>query len=198
VTKPVLVPFWSRGGHQLVHSERQQYRVPGDVGQAPHEYRAVRGRVFSLPLSPRCVPSPGTRHRPFRLCPQMPWICMSSLADLTVRSRSGAFTPRRRRSRFAPQHAATRRDSEPIKVRPARLIGHGQTAAVQQRPRDGPAKDRERSRTESKEKRPNALVKAPIRDIVAGQRRGLKRIPKPRVAGSIPAGGTNLRRHDRD
>ncbi len=57
-------------------------------------------------------------------------------------------------------------------------------------PRGGPAKDRETSGNEGMLKRRNCLLTDPFQCVLAGKQSGLHRIPKPRVAGSIPAGGT--------
>jgi hypothetical protein len=58
------------------------------------------------------------------------------------------------------------------------------------RPRGGPAKDRETSGNDEALKRRNRLLNDLFQRVPAGRQSGLHRIPKPRVAGSIPAGGT--------
>jgi hypothetical protein len=57
-------------------------------------------------------------------------------------------------------------------------------------PRNDPAKGRETSGNEGVLKRRNRLLNEPFQRVLARSQTGLHRIPKPRVAGSIPAGGT--------
>jgi hypothetical protein len=58
------------------------------------------------------------------------------------------------------------------------------------RPRGGPANGRETSGNKGVLKRRNRLLTDPFQRVLASRQSGLHRIPKPRVAGSIPAGGT--------
>jgi hypothetical protein len=58
------------------------------------------------------------------------------------------------------------------------------------RPRGGPAKDRETSGNEGVLRDGIACSLTHFQGVLAGRQSGLHRIPKPRVAGSIPAGGT--------
>jgi hypothetical protein len=93
----------------------------------------------------------------------------------------GATAPAPCTTRSALARRAPRETVEPL-TRGAEI--------VPQWPRGGPAKGRETSSSEGLLKRRRCAGQDPNWGVFAGQRILLKRIPKPRVAGSIPAGGT--------
>jgi hypothetical protein len=113
-------------------------------------------------------------------------------------SRAAAFAPRTRRRYHSSRPRITQRlNRVPADLgrhahpwgRPPRSPGH--PASVPRLSRGCPAKDRETTHNDGSSRDANAQVREVIRPFHAGRRFEPHQFPKPRVAGSIPAGRTN-------